>query len=161
MIMDGSLPLARDHSVGPSRSGSTDKTVGRRNLNGGLRDVVPHAVPLRHHQRIQRSRRENSEAVTRVWVKGTALAIRDALARIGVAVRSGLHTGEVEIRGDDVAGMAVHIGARVAAMSRAGEVFVSSTMKDLVAGSGIEFEDRGEHELRGVPGTWKVFAVCD
>ena len=91
----------------------------------------------------------------------TALSIRDALARIGVAVRAGVHTGEVEIRGDDLAGMAVHICARVAAMPSAGEVFVSSTVKDLVAGSGIEFEDRGEHALKGVPGTWKLFAVRD
>jgi class 3 adenylate cyclase len=91
----------------------------------------------------------------------TALAIRDALSRIGVAIRAGLHTGEVEMRGDDLAGMAVHIGARVAAQPGSGEIFVSSTVKDLVAGSGIEFDDRGEHELRGVPGTWRLYAVCD
>jgi class 3 adenylate cyclase len=89
-----------------------------------------------------------------------ACAIRDALRSLGFDVRAGLHSGEVELRDDDVAGMAVHIGARVAALAGAGEVFVSSTVKDLVAGSGIDFEDRGEHELKGVPGSWKVYAVA-
>jgi class 3 adenylate cyclase/pimeloyl-ACP methyl ester carboxylesterase len=89
----------------------------------------------------------------------TALAICDALARIGVPVRAGLHTGEVEIRGDDVAGIAVHIGKRVSDKAAAGEVLVSRTLPDLVAGSGLEFDDRGEHELSGVPGRWQLFAV--
>ena len=75
-------------------------------------------------------------------------------------MRAGLHCGEIELRGDDVAGMAVHIGARVSALAGDGEVFVSSTVKDLVAGSGIDFEDRGEHELKGVPGSWKIYAVA-
>jgi class 3 adenylate cyclase len=79
---------------------------------------------------------------------------------LGIDVRAGLHSGEIELRGDDVAGMAVHIGARVGALAGAGEVFVSSTVKDLVAGSGIDFEVRGEHELKGVPGSWKVYAVA-
>jgi class 3 adenylate cyclase len=91
----------------------------------------------------------------------SATAIREALAAHGVTVRAGLHTGEIELRGDDVTGMAVHTGARVAAMAEGGEVLVSSTVKDLVGGSGIAFEDRGEHELKGVPGTWKLFAVRD
>jgi class 3 adenylate cyclase len=78
---------------------------------------------------------------------------------LGVDMRAGLHTGEIELRGDDVAGVAVHIGARVSALANAGEVLVSSTVRDLVAGSGIEFEDRGEKELRGVPGTWRLYAV--
>jgi class 3 adenylate cyclase len=86
-------------------------------------------------------------------------AIRDAVRSFGIDVRVGLHSGEIELRGDDVAGMAVHIGARVSALAGAGEVFVSSTVKDLVAGSGIDFEDRGEHELKGVPGSWKIYAV--
>jgi class 3 adenylate cyclase len=89
----------------------------------------------------------------------TALAIRDALARIGVPVRAGLHAGEIEIRGDDVAGIAVHIGQRVSNEARAGEVLVSRTVPDLVVGSGLEFDDRGEHELAGVPGRWQLFAV--
>jgi class 3 adenylate cyclase len=88
-----------------------------------------------------------------------ACAIRDQLATHGVAVRAGLHTGEIELRGDDVAGMAVHTGARVAGLAGAGEVLVSSTLKDLVAGSGIEFADRGDHQLKGVPGTWRLFSI--
>jgi class 3 adenylate cyclase len=88
-----------------------------------------------------------------------ATAIRDTVGALGVDVRVGLHTGEIEVRGDDVAGLAVHIGARVAHLAGAGEVFVSSTVKDLVAGSGIQFEDRGEHELKGVPDSWRVYSV--
>jgi class 3 adenylate cyclase len=90
-----------------------------------------------------------------------ACAIKDAVRSLGIEVRAGLHSGEIELRGDDVAGMAVHIGARVAALAGPGEVLVSSTVKDLVAGSGIDFEDLGEHELKGVPGSWKIYAVAD
>jgi len=96
---------------------------------------------------------------------GPARAIRcavdlcQALQSLGLEIRAGLHTGEVEVRGGDVGGIAVHIGARVAALADAGEVLVSSTVKDLVAGSGTEFQDRGPHELRGVPGTWNLFSV--
>ena len=79
---------------------------------------------------------------------------------MGIDLRAGLHTGEIELRGDDVAGVAVHIGARVSALAGAGDVLVSSTVKDIVAGSGIEFGDRGEHELKGVPGSWKLYAVA-
>jgi class 3 adenylate cyclase/pimeloyl-ACP methyl ester carboxylesterase len=88
-----------------------------------------------------------------------ALAIRETLKASDIEVRAGIHTGEMEIRGDDVAGMAVHIGARVAALAGPGEVLVSSTVPPLVAGSGIEFAERGEHDLKGVPGSWKLFAV--
>jgi class 3 adenylate cyclase len=86
-----------------------------------------------------------------------AAAIRDAVRGLGLEVRSGLHTGEVELADTDVRGIAVHIGARVAAMARAGEVLVSSTVKDLVFGSGIRFEDRGMHELKGVPDEWRIY----
>jgi class 3 adenylate cyclase len=89
-----------------------------------------------------------------------ACAIREAVRSLGIDVRAGLHSGEIEFQGDDVAGMAVHIGARVSALAGAGEVFVSSTVKDLVAGSGIDFEDRGEHKLKGVPGSWKLYAAA-
>jgi class 3 adenylate cyclase len=90
-----------------------------------------------------------------------AVAIRDgARERFGLDVRSGLHTGEVEVMGDDVGGIAVHIGARVGANAGPGEVLVSGTVKDLVVGSGIRFEDRGEQELRGVPGEWRLWAVA-
>jgi class 3 adenylate cyclase len=86
-------------------------------------------------------------------------AICQAAQALDIAVRVGLHTGEVEARGADIGGISVHIGARVAAVAAAGEVLVSRTVTDLVAGSGIQFEDRGEHELKGVPGTWRLFSV--
>lgn len=88
-----------------------------------------------------------------------ALAIRDAVGALGLAVRAGVHTGEVERRGDDVAGIAVHIGARLATQAEPGEVLVSATVKDLVAGSGLEFADRGAVELKGVPGEWRTFVA--
>jgi class 3 adenylate cyclase len=86
-------------------------------------------------------------------------AIRDALARPGISVRAGVHTGEVEVRGERIGGLAVHIGARVAASGGAGDIVVSNTVKDLLAGSGLTFADRGEHELKGVPGTWHLYAA--
>jgi class 3 adenylate cyclase len=88
-----------------------------------------------------------------------ALAIRETLKSFDIAVRAGIHSGEIEVRGDDVAGMAVHIGARVSALAGPGEVLVSSTVKDLVTGSSVDFVERGQHELKGVPGTWRLFAV--
>jgi class 3 adenylate cyclase len=78
---------------------------------------------------------------------------------LGIEVRAGLHTGEVELRGDDVTGLGVYIAARVMDFAGAGEVVVSSTVKDLVAGSGHRFADRGTYDLRGVPGHWRLFAV--
>jgi class 3 adenylate cyclase len=89
-----------------------------------------------------------------------ATAIRDAVQVLGIQVRAGLHTGECEIRGDDIGGIGVHIGARVSALAGPNEVLVSSTLRDLVIGSGLEFEDRGTHELKGVPGEWRLFAVA-
>jgi class 3 adenylate cyclase len=86
-------------------------------------------------------------------------AIREAVGELGLELRAGLHTGEVELADGKVTGIAVHTGARVAALAAPGEVLVSSTVKDLVAGSGIEFEDRGTHELKGVPGDWRLYAV--
>jgi class 3 adenylate cyclase/pimeloyl-ACP methyl ester carboxylesterase len=88
-----------------------------------------------------------------------AMAIRDAVRSLGIEVRAGLHTGECEIRGDDIGGIAVHIGARVSALAGANDVLVSSTLRDLVIGSGLEFEERGAHQLKGVPGEWRLFAV--
>ena len=88
-----------------------------------------------------------------------AQAISKAVRSLGVEVRAGLHTGEIEIRGDDIGGIAVHIGARVSALAGPGEVLVSSTVKDLVAGSGITFTDRGSHVLKGVPDEWRVFTA--
>ena len=89
-----------------------------------------------------------------------AMAIRDTVQALGIDVRAGLHTGECELRGDDIGGIAVHIGARVSALAGANDVLVSSTLRDLVIGSGLEFEDRGAHQLRGVPGEWRLFAVA-
>jgi DNA-binding NarL/FixJ family response regulator len=89
-----------------------------------------------------------------------AVAMRDALRAEGIDLRIGLHAGEVELRNQDVGGIAVHIGSRVAGSAPPGEIVVSSTVKDLVAGSGIEFADRGEHELKGVPDPWRLYAVA-
>ncbi len=88
-----------------------------------------------------------------------AQAIIETVREIGLEIRAGCHTGEVELAGDEVAGVAVHIGARVAALAGPGEVLVSSTVKDLVAGSGLVFEDAGEHELKGVPDRWRLYRV--
>jgi class 3 adenylate cyclase len=88
-----------------------------------------------------------------------AKAIVDGVRELGIDVRSGLHTGECELVDGKVSGIAVHTGARVAAHANAGEVLVSNTVKDLVAGSGLEFEDRGVHELKGIPGEWRLYAA--
>ncbi len=88
-----------------------------------------------------------------------AQAFGAAVRELGIQIRAGVHTGEVEVDGDAVRGIAVHIGARVAAMADASEVFVSSTVKDLVAGSGLVFADVGEHELKGVPDRWRLYRV--
>jgi class 3 adenylate cyclase len=91
---------------------------------------------------------------------GCACAIVDSVGELGLAVRAGLHTGECELAGDKVRGIAVHIGARVASVAEPGEVLVSSTVRDLVAGSGLRFADRGVHELKGVPGRWRIYGVA-
>ncbi|MGY3355139.1 class 3 adenylate cyclase/pimeloyl-ACP methyl ester carboxylesterase [Bradyrhizobium sp. GM0.4] len=88
-----------------------------------------------------------------------ACAIVDEIKLLGIEVRAGLHTGECEVIGDDVGGIAVHIGARVAALAGRSEVLVSSTVKDLVAGSGLRFDDRGAQSLKGIPGEWRIFAT--
>ena len=88
-----------------------------------------------------------------------AKAIAGSIDDLGIAVRAGLHTGECELIAGKIGGMAVHIGARVASMAKPGEILVSNTVKDLVAGSGLRFEDRGERELKGVEGSWRLYAV--
>jgi pimeloyl-ACP methyl ester carboxylesterase len=90
-----------------------------------------------------------------------ATSIASEITALGIDVRAGLHTGECEMRGDDLGGLAVHIGARIGALAGPGEVLVSGTVRDLLLGSGIEFADRGSHELKGVPGDWRLFAVGD
>jgi pimeloyl-ACP methyl ester carboxylesterase len=86
-----------------------------------------------------------------------ALTASEAVRDLGLEIRTGLHTGEVELSGDDVRGIAVHVGARVASLAGPSEVLVTSTVKELVAGSALTFEDRGEHALKGVPGEWRVY----
>jgi class 3 adenylate cyclase len=88
-----------------------------------------------------------------------ARAITDKVGAIGLEVRAGLHSGECVVRGDDLAGVAVHIGARVGGLAGAGEVLVTSTVRDLVTGSGIEFHDRGRHTLKAIQGEWQLLAV--
>jgi pimeloyl-ACP methyl ester carboxylesterase len=88
-----------------------------------------------------------------------ALNVRDAMRHLGIEIRAGLHTGEIDLTGEKAAGIAVHTAARVLATARAGEVLASRTVKDLVAGSGIRFTDRGAHVLKGVPSEWPLFAV--
>jgi class 3 adenylate cyclase len=90
-----------------------------------------------------------------------AQAIVEAVRPLGLEVRAGLHTGEIMTSGAEVGGLAVHIGARVGAAAAASEVLVSHTLKDLVAGSGLAFEDRGVHQLKGVPDGWRLYAVAD
>jgi class 3 adenylate cyclase len=98
---------------------------------------------------------------------GPARAIRcavdlvAALHPLGIEIRAGLHTGEVELRGNDIGGIAVHTAQRVQASAKPGQVLVSRTVTDLVAGSGISFEDRGDHTLKGIPGSWRLFAIAD
>jgi class 3 adenylate cyclase len=89
----------------------------------------------------------------------SACAIRDAMPELGIQIRAGLHTGECELMGDDIGGVAVHIAARVSAQARPGEVLVSRTVKDLIAGSGVRLADRGAHSLKGVPDDWNLYAV--
>ena len=169
--------------------GTTPRQKVERALSTVLfTDIVEsteHAARLGDHH--WRSKLEEHETLTRKLVAGHGgkaikstgdgfLATFDGPARgvrcaaelvaqiksSGLELRAGLHTGEIELIGDDVGGMAVHIGARIGALGGPGEVLTSSTVRDLVVGSGIEFEPRGEVELKGVPGTWSVHAaVCD
>ena len=99
--------------------------------------------------------------IRRAWAC-PALRRRDtraAVHRLGIAIRVGVHTGEIELRGDDIGGIAVHIAQRVQALAQPSEILVSRTVVDLVAGSGIGFTDRGAHALKGVSGDWHLFAV--
>jgi class 3 adenylate cyclase len=90
-----------------------------------------------------------------------ALAITEAVRPLGIEIRAGVRTGEVQLAGDDVRGIAVRVGARVGALAGASEVWISQIVKDLVAGSGLAFDDAGEHELKGVPERWRRFRVVD
>jgi class 3 adenylate cyclase len=129
-MVESDSPFVKGRSVAPGMHHSCDNQTA----------VVSHGPP----------------AVTRFgWPSRNG-----SLAAGRFQVRAGLHTGECEIRGDDIGGIGVHIGARVSALAGPNDVLVSSTLRDLVIGSGLEFEERGAHELKGVPGEWHLFAVA-
>ena len=140
-------------------AGNLGDNVWRDRLN--RHDLLAERQIARHGGRVVKQTGDGMLAT----FEGPAAAIRcagamaDGVAQIGVSIRCGVHVGEIEQRGDDIAGIAVHIAARVCSAAQQGETLVSRTVTDLVAGSGIEFEDRGEHELKGVPGSFQLFAV--
>ena len=147
--------------------GSTERAVelGDAAWNGLLEE---HHARIRRQLELFRGREVNTTgdgflAVFDGPARATwcALGVRSSVRELGIDVRAGVHTGEIEVHGEDVAGIAVHIGSRVSGLAGAGEVLVSSTVKDLVAGSGLVFEDRGEHELKGVPDRWRLYRVVE
>jgi class 3 adenylate cyclase len=145
--------------------GSTDKaaSLGDRRWRGLLEshDAIAHSIVEQHGGRLVKL--TGDEVLATFDGPGRAMrcasAFREALAPLGIRIRAGLHTGEVELRGDDIGGIAVHIAARVLERAGPGELLTSSAVPLLVAGSGLEFEDRGEHELKGIPGTHRLYAV--
>jgi len=148
--------------------------VGSTGKAAQLGDTAWHALLARHHAAVRmllaRHRGDEIDTAGDGFFAAfdgpgraiaCALAIRDEVRGLGLEIRAGLHTGECEVVDGKLAGIAVVTGARVAAGAGAGEILVTGTVHDLVAGSGIEFTERGEHELRGVPGTWRLYAVVD
>ena len=143
--------------------GSTERAteLGDR----GWRDLLQrhHALVRRELTRFRGEEKDTAGDGFFATFDGPARAIRcahaivDGVQELGISIRAGVHTGECELHEGKVAGLAVVIGARVSAVAGGGEVLVSQTVKDLVAGAGVEFEERGEHELKGVPGTWRVY----
>ncbi len=146
--------------------------VGSTALAAQLGDRAWKQVLDRHDETVRREVGRHGGAVVQFVGDGTlstfdsparaldcAQALRDSVKPLEIEIRGGAHTGEIEQRGDDIGGIAVHIGARVAARAQASEILVSQTVRDLVSGSGIEFDARGEHELKGVPGRWRLYAV--
>jgi class 3 adenylate cyclase len=146
--------------------GSTEQAT--RLGDGKWRDLLNRYYAVARRQLVRFRGREVDTAGDGLFATfdGPARAIRcgsaiaDAVGVLGIAVRVGIHSGECEVIGEKVGGIAVHTGARIAGAARPGEVLVSSTVKDLVAGSGIPFEDRGRHSLKGVPGDWSLFSVA-
>ena len=146
--------------------GSTEKAsaLGDREWRRLLEshDVVARTAVERHRGRLVKMTGDGMLAI----FDGPGRAIRcakslgDALRPLGLDIRAGLHTGEVEVRGADIAGIGVHIAARVLEEARPGELWVSAAVPMLVAGSGLEFVDRGDYELKGVPGSWRLFAIA-
>ena len=147
--------------------GSTARAASSATRAGGAARRAP-AVVRRELARFRGREIDTAGDGFLATFDGPARAIRCArgpsatpCASSGSSVRAGVHTGEVELDGEHVRGIAVHTGARIAALAAPGEVLVSSTVRDLVAGSGLAFDDRGEHELKGVPGSWRLFAVAE
>jgi class 3 adenylate cyclase/pimeloyl-ACP methyl ester carboxylesterase len=145
--------------------GSTDRaaSLGDRRWRGLLEshDAIAHSIVEQHGGRLVKLTGDGLLATFDGPGRAIrcASAFREALAPLGIGIRAGLHTGEVELRGDDIGGIAVHLAARVLEQAGPGELLTSSAVPLLVAGSGLEFEDRGEHELKGVPGTHRLYAV--
>ncbi len=145
--------------------GSTDRAVevGDRRWREllQLHDATSEATVIRHRGRFVDSTGDGILATFDGPARAIrcALELRDEFSSIGLPIRCGLHTGEIELSGDGVAGIAVHTGARIADKAQPGEVLASRTVKDLVAGSAIEFDTRGTHELKGIPDSWQLFAV--
>jgi class 3 adenylate cyclase len=145
--------------------GSTERAaaLGDRRWSSllGSHDVVAQAIIDQHGGRLVKL---TGDGVLAIFDgPGRAIqcgfALRDALDPLGITIRAGLHTGEVELRGDDIGGIGVHVATRVLEHAEPGEVLVSAAVPLLVAGSGVEFEDRGDYELKGVPETWRLYAV--
>jgi class 3 adenylate cyclase len=161
--------------VGPERVLATvlfTDIVGSTELASRLGDSAWRELLQRHHALVRRelARFQGRELDTAgdgffaafdgpARAVHAASAIRDALQGLDLDIRAGLHTGECEVTDGKIAGIAVSIGARISSLAAPGEVLVSSTVKDLVAGSGMQFDDRGEHQLKGVPDAWRLFAV--
>jgi class 3 adenylate cyclase len=137
-----------------------------------LGDLRWTALLEKHHQTVRRELTRFRGREVKTWgdaflatfdgparAIACACSIRDAVKKLGIGVRAGLHTGEIAITDLDVAGIAVHIGQRVSSLAQPDEILVSRTVVDLVVGSGIQFSDRGDHDLKGVPGSWRIFAV--
>jgi class 3 adenylate cyclase len=150
--------------------GSTEQAsvLGDRRWRGLLEshDAVARTVIDQHGGRLVRSSRSTGDGILATFdgpgrAIRCAFALRDALTPLNITIRAGLHTGEVELRGDDIGGIAVHVAARVLEQAGGNELLTSSAVPLLVAGSGIEFEDRGEHELKGISGAVRLFAVED
>ncbi len=146
--------------------------VGSTALTADLGDRRWHELLDRHDELVRAEVKRFGGVVVKFTGDGTlstfdrpgraiecACALREAVKPLGIEIRAGVHTGEIELRGGDIGGIAVHIGARVAARADRSEILVSQTVADVVAGSGIQFEPRGAHELKGVPGTWQLSAV--
>ena len=179
----GLVDEAEEFLTGTRRSPEPDRVlatvlftdiVGSTGLAAELGDRRWRELLEEHHRRVTNELERHRGKVVRIEGDGTlatfdgparavhcATAIRDSMAPLGLAIRAGAHTGEIELGSTGPEGIAVHIGARISNLADAGEVLVSSTVKDLVVGSGLKFAYRGAHELKGIPGEWRIYAVED